>query len=288
VAAEREGRLPVLGGEIWYRLVGSGDLLPLIGLHGGPGGTGQTIEPIVDVADERPVVIYDQLGCGRSGRPTDAGLWRIERFVDELDRLVDAMGYDKVVLFGNSWGCMLALDYTLSHAERVGGLILASPCLSVSRWVSDCERLIRAMGPEFEEIYNNPHASSEDRVRLDKALFERHFCRVQPLPQTLVDSIDGVGWQVFETMWGPNDYTVVGNLRDYERVDSLSKIGVPTLFTCGRYDEATPETTGFFASQVPDSEFVIFEHSAHLAQFEERPVFVETIRSFLNRRLLVA
>src|SRR4029077_13345000 len=80
----REGFVGVPGGKVWYRIMGSGSQTPLLLLHGGPGGRSCGFSVLVDLAKDRPVVMYDQLGSGRSERPADAGLWRTDRFVDEL------------------------------------------------------------------------------------------------------------------------------------------------------------------------------------------------------------
>ena len=68
-----------------YKVVGSADAVPLLALHGGPGAGYDYFEPLETLASERPVVLFDQLGCGRSDKPDDLSLWRIERFVEELD-----------------------------------------------------------------------------------------------------------------------------------------------------------------------------------------------------------
>jgi proline iminopeptidase len=65
----REGRVEVTGGRIWYRVVGAREAVPLVTVHGGPGGTHDYLEPLEALADERPVVFYDQLGAGKSDAP---------------------------------------------------------------------------------------------------------------------------------------------------------------------------------------------------------------------------
>ena len=83
-----EGRVAVTGGEVWYRIDGAEhDAIPLLTLHGGPGFTPDSLAPLEALADERPVVFYDQLGAGRSDQPDDPSLWRVERFVKELGQL---------------------------------------------------------------------------------------------------------------------------------------------------------------------------------------------------------
>src|SRR5262245_38772201 len=70
----REGFIDVPGGRVWYRIVGSGTATPLVALHGGPGFPSDYLSPLAKLGDERPVVFYDQLGCGKSDRPTDKSL----------------------------------------------------------------------------------------------------------------------------------------------------------------------------------------------------------------------
>jgi proline iminopeptidase len=84
-------------------------------------------------------------------------------------------------------------------------------------------------------------------------------------------------------MWGPSEFFVTGNLLDYDRTARLGEITIPTLFTCGRFDEATPESTTFFQGLVPGSELAIFEQSAHCAHIEEKPVYLHLVRDFMHR-----
>src|SRR5215470_13623320 len=100
----REGFVAVEGGRVWYRIVGSGGGIPLITLHGGPGAPHDYLEPLAALGDERPVIFYDQLGCGKSDRPTNPKLWRVERFVKELAQLRAALKIDRAHLLGQSWG----------------------------------------------------------------------------------------------------------------------------------------------------------------------------------------
>src|SRR2546421_1708639 len=112
-APRREGYLPVPGGRVWYQIVGSGPATPLLVLHGGPGAGHDYLETLEGLADERPVVFYDQLGCGRSDQPDDPSRWHIARFVREVDLVRHALGLDRIHLLGQSWGGWLAIEYML-------------------------------------------------------------------------------------------------------------------------------------------------------------------------------
>jgi pimeloyl-ACP methyl ester carboxylesterase len=132
--------------KTWYHA--SGDLgdgaIPLLLLHGGPGGTSAYFEPLDDLAAGpagRPVIRYDQVGGGRSDRPTDPGLWRIETFVEELAAVRDQLGLDRVHLLGQSWGGMLALEYLLTKPEGVVSLTLSNSMASAPLWCEEARRL---------------------------------------------------------------------------------------------------------------------------------------------------
>ena len=84
-------------------------------------------------------------------------------------------------------------------------------------------------------------------------------------------------------MWGSAEFGCTGNLKDFDRTNILKEIKLPTLFTCGRYDFTTPETTKRYAGQVKNSEFVVFENSAHTAINEEPGAYVKVIRDFLDK-----
>lgn len=128
-----EGFVEVPGGRVWYRIVGSGTSTPLLLLHGGPGAPSYYLKPLGTLADERPVIFYDQLGVGRSDHTTDTTLFTIDHFVEELASVRAALGLKEIHLFGHSWGTILATEYMLTRPSGVRSLILASPALDPRR-----------------------------------------------------------------------------------------------------------------------------------------------------------
>src|SRR5215217_3558120 len=141
---DEEGTVEVDGYRVWYRQVGSGEV-PLLLLHGGPGAGHDYLEPLEALSVDRTVVFYDQLGCGRSDKPDDRSLWRMERFVSEVDAVRRALGLERVHLLGQSWGGWLAIEYMLSRPRGILGLVLASNSASISQFVTEAERLKAAL-----------------------------------------------------------------------------------------------------------------------------------------------
>ncbi|MCI0433886.1 MAG: proline iminopeptidase-family hydrolase, partial [Gemmatimonadetes bacterium] len=234
---------------------------------------------------DRPVVFYDQLGCGKSARPEDPSLWRAERFVRELARVREALGLDRVHLFGHSWGTMLAVDALLDGSRGVESLVLASPALSIPRWLSDAARLRLGLSQHVHAVLEAHEAagttSTTEYREACKVYYRKHLCRMDPWPEPMQRSHQGSSGDVYHTMWGPSEFHATGNLKDYDRSHRLGEIDVPALVTCGRHDEATPEASEWYCSLMPRAELEVFELSAHMAHLEEPDRYIERLRSFL-------
>jgi proline-specific peptidase len=281
-----EGYVNVQGGRIWYRIVGSGTRTPLLLLHGGPGAPSYYLNPLAALADERPVIFYDQLGAGRSDKPTDVTLWHVERFVQELSELRRALGLKQVHILGHSWGTMLAVDYMVTKPAGVRSLILASPSLSIGRWLKDAETLKRTLPQSVQDaIARNEAAGSFDSPEYQSAMMEyykRYLCRRNPWSDDVNKTLEELGQSVYRTMWGPSEFTATGSLRTYERAEQLRTLNLPVLFTAGRYDEARPATTEYYRSLVPGAKLRIFENSGHLTMEDEPEAYVQAVRDFLH------
>jgi len=237
--AVRQGYVSVTGGRVWYRIVGSGNGIPLIALHGGPGGTHDYLEPLESLCAERPVILYDQLGSGRSDRPSDKSLWRTERFVEELGQLRATLSLRRVHMLGQSWGTMLLTDYMLTRPQGVESIVMSDPSISEPKWLNDAKRYKKQLSIGAQEIlarYEHTTPRGIDGIRYQAAVMEyyrAHVCRVT-FSDSVLRTLFSQGTNVYETMWGPNEFTATGNLKDYDRSDRLQSIKAPTLFLCGR------------------------------------------------------
>lgn len=283
----REGQVPVLGGSIWYKVVGEGGGIPLLTVHGGPGFTHDYLEPLEALADERPVIFYDQLGAGKSDKPDDVRLWHNDRFVDELGRLIDVLAVDRVHLLGQSWGTILVTEYALQRPDKVASLILANPALSVPRFAAAGAALRAALPPDVQAVLDRHEAEgttdSAEYEEASMAFYHRHVCRLDPWPAALMRSFTQYNPIIYETMQGPSEFTITGIHKDYDVTGRLPELTMPTLFLCGRYDEMRPEDTAWYASLVPGAELVVFEQSSHVPHLEEPERYLQVLRDFLRR-----
>lgn len=202
----RDGYLPVPGGQVWFQIVGHGAAAPLLVLHGGPGVPHDYLEPVGRLGLERPVVFYDQLGCGRSDRPDDPQFWQVEHFMRELAIMREQLGLERVHLLGHSWGSMLAIDYALSRPDGLLSLTLVSPPLCMPRWHADVAALRQALPAEVREtLERHEAAGTTDSPGYEAAtlvFYQRHLCRLDPWPEPVIRSFAGVGRALNQAMWG--------------------------------------------------------------------------------------
>jgi proline iminopeptidase len=281
-----EGHVDVAGGRVWYRSEGDGPKTPLLVLHGGPGYASDYLHNLLTLADERQVVVYDQLGSGRSDRPTDPALWTVERFVEEVAQVRAALALEEVHIFGNSWGTALAASCCLAGAEGVRSLVLQGPYLSTRIWEEDNARLLAAM-PEADRMLRE-HLASGDTACLEysAALYRflrEHWCRVDRWPDSVHRTMDGLGEEPYGAMWGPNDLMCEGSLKGFDITEQVGAITQPTLFISATYDQATPETSRFYQSRIPGSELLVIEGGSHLVNVEREDETLDAVRSFIRR-----
>lgn len=127
----QEGYLPAGDGhQVWYAQYGNPDGIALLWLHGGPGsGSGPRHVQLFDLARYR-LIIFDQRGCGRS-MPLGETACNDTRFlVEDICRLQSALGIERFVLGGGSWGAALALAYAAEYRETVQALLLRAAFLA--------------------------------------------------------------------------------------------------------------------------------------------------------------
>lgn len=278
------------GFQVWTRRIGGGsqqDRATLLVLHGGPGVPHNYLANLASLASERqPVVFYDQLGCGKSDCPDDPARWRMARFVEEIDRVRNALGLDRVVLLGQSWGGMLAIEYLLTGNRAVQGLVLANSTPSAKLWDVQAQRLRSELPPEIAQTLTEHEAAgttgSEAYQQAMMAFYRRHVIRCWPMPDEVRHSFDHVG-QPYAVMWGPSEFCVSGHLADWDRSADLHNINIPTLIISGQYDESTPAINQVLNQGIPGSNWVLMPDCSHLCHVERPECFKGLIQTFLDR-----
>jgi len=290
-----EGRARFGSYETWYRI--TGDLAsakkPVFILHGGPGAAHNYVDAYKLLAgDGRAVIHYDQLGCGNSTLLPDKGaeFWTPQLFVDELENLVDHLGQrNSFHVLGQSWGGMLAAEYGVRRPSGLKSLTIANSPASMALWSSEAMRQRSEMPQEIQDTLNKYEKlgayQDPEYQTATMWVYERHVCRVVPFPPEVTATFEQVARNptVYNTMNGPNEFFVIGTLKDWNIIPELHKINAPTLIISGRHDEATPACVQPFKDNIAGSRWVIFENSSHMPHVEEKKECMKTVGDFLNQ-----
>lgn len=292
---QKEGKIAVAGGNIWYKIVNpNAKGTPIICIHGGPGMPHDYLEPLAALADERPVIFYDQLGCGNSDIPKDNSLWTVERFESELATLRSELRIHECYILGQSWGSMLTVAYLTQIPAPTGvkGVIFAGPALSAPRFIGDTKNLVEALPQKTRNVINDCELRGDyENPQYQEALQEfyaRHVCRLSPWPECVMQSLEKMGVAQYNYMWGPSEFTATGTLKDFDATPKLAMMKMPVLLTCGEFDEATPEATKYYCSLLPDARYIVYRNASHLHHFERLPDYLADMRKFMNGETIVS
>jgi L-proline amide hydrolase len=289
----KEGFIAFQGFKVWYRIVGNQEepgKLPLLCLHGGPGAPHDYLEPLEAMAASgRRVIFYDQLGCGNSDQPHNPSMWTVDLFVEEVGVVRQALALDRVHILGQSWGGMLAMEYSLTQPAGLASLVIADSPASIPQWVSEANRLRAELPPEVQKtLLQHEAAGTVDSPEYQEAVsvfYRRHLCRLETWPECVNRAFAKLEQnpEVYHTMNGPSEFHVIGTLKEWDILSRLGEIQAPTLVIGGRYDEATPAITETVHGGIPGSEWVIFENSSHMPHVEETERYLQVVGRFLER-----
>ena len=282
----REGFVDFRGYRTWYRVAGDLDSpdTPLVALHGGPGSTHNYFGPLEGLGAERPVVLYDQIGCGKSDRPTDIE-WNAGVFRDEVAAVREQLGLERIHLLGTSWGGMLAQEHVLSGATGIQSLILSSTLANNGLWNEEQLKLKAQLPPEVVETLDRHEAAGTyDDPEYEEAMdayMDRHFYR-GPKPRPEIDAMSkGRAPDVYRAMVGPNEWTTTGALAGWDTRDRLHEIDLPTLVIRGRYDMCTEPIAAELVNGIQDAREVVFDGSSHTPVLEESDRYLAVVSSFM-------
>lgn len=267
--------------------------LPLFVLHGGPGMAHNYVANIAALADEtgRTVIHYDQLGCGHSTHLPDApaDFWTPQLFVDEFHTVREALGIERYHVLGQSWGGMLGAEIAVRRPPGLASLAICNSPASMQLWVEGAAVLRAQLPPQtlaaLERHETAGTVTDPEYLAATMEFYERHVCRVTPMPQDFVDSEAQMVAEptVYHTMNGPNEFHVIGTLRNWTIVDRLPAIAAPTLVLAGEFDEATPATWAPFVELVPGVRSHVFPDTSHCTHLEKPEEFRAVVAEFLHQ-----
>lgn len=283
-----QGFVEVLGYNLFFRSFGRDERGTVLCLHGGPGATHDYLLPLADLSKHGyRVVFYDQLGCGRSQVPKNHALFVPERYVEEVEHFRRRMRLGRIHIVGSSWGGMLAIAYALKYQRNLRSMTTVGGLHNVPLTAKEMgrmkgklpERVVRTLERyEAKGDYENPVYQKAAMV-----FYRKHICRLKKWPKELIYSLNHISRPVYHTMNGPNEFTIMGNIRYWDVTERLRTIRVPTLVVTGEYDEVSPRVGSEIHKHIRGSKLVIFPGCSHTPFWENREGFISTVAKFLQQ-----
>ncbi|MDZ4071535.1 MAG: proline iminopeptidase-family hydrolase [Sediminibacterium sp.] len=282
-----EGYAQVKGGRVWYRVFGEGKGTPIMMLHGGPGGTSRSFYQFEEIGKDRPVIIFDQLGGGRSDYHTDTILLTVDNFVEQVEAVRKELGLTSFYLHGHSWGTALALEYYLKYPQAVKAISFNSPYFSTKVWKADADTLIASLPDSIQQYIRTgeqTHTFDSPEYQRANIFFVKNFGLRTERRKSHLDTADVKSNKfIYRYMWGPTEFTATGSLLNYDRIESLRTIRVPVLFITGAFDEARPQTVQRFQQMIPGAKFTVIPNAGHSTMHDNKEENIKVLKAFLDQ-----
>lgn len=293
-----ERRIPIRTavGEfnVWTRRVGNHPKVKVLVLHGGPGFSHDYLLGLDTILPKAGVeyYMYDQLGSGLSDRPEAPELWEIPRFVDEVEQVRQALGLgaENLVLYGHSWGGILAIEYALAHPGNLKGMVISNMMSSIPAYNTYARDVLQpAMDPaalaeilaiEAKQDYQNPRYEE----LLMGHFYNDHILRLPMAqwPPGLMRAFVGVNREIYVSMQGPSEMGASGKLLHWDRSGDLAQIDVPTLVIGATHDTMDPKHMEWMAGQFAKGRFLLCPNGSHLALYDDRETYAAGLDGFLR------
>ena len=281
---------------VWTKRIGNNPRVRVLLLHGGPAATHEYLEACDSFLPAAGIeyYYYDQLGSGFSAHPTAPTLWELDRFVDEIEQVRCALGLDRecFVLFGHSWGGILAIEYALRHQQHLKGLVISNMTSSVAACNEYVENvLLRSMDPtvrtELEALERRGETQSPRYAQiLDEHHNVYHVLRM-PLdewPDPVRRSFGKINHTVYDVLQGPTELYVrpPARLAGWDRTRELATITVPTLVIGARHDTMDPAHMEMMAQRLPRGRYLLCANGSHLAMYDDQEAYFSGLVQFLG------
>lgn len=284
-------KTPIGEFKVWTKRFGNNPRIKVLLLHGGPAATSEYLECFESFFPQEGFEFYeyDQLGCYRSDKPTDSSLWTIDRYVEEVEQVRQAIGAtkDNFYILGNSWGGILGMSYALKYQNNMKALIVANMMASCPEYDKYSEVLAKQMDPKVvEEIKALEEKEDFGNPRYNELLmphfYAQHICRLKEWPEPVSRSFSHLNFEIYKMMQGPSEFGISGRLENWDIKDRLKEIVIPTLMIGAKHDTMDPEAMKEQSTMVKKGRYLYCPNGSHLSMWDDQKVFMEGVIKFIR------
>ncbi len=285
-------KTPIGNFNVWTKRFGNNPTIKILLLHGGPAMTHEYMECFETFFLRQGFEFYeyDQLGSYYSDQPKDSSLWTIDRFVDEVEQVRNAIGADSsnFYLLGNSWGGILAMEYALKYQHHIKGLIVSNMMASAPEYGKYADEVLaKQMKPsilkeiktiESEKDFNNPRYME----LLIPHYYHEHICRLQTWPDGFNRAMKHANNEIYTMMQGPSEFGISGRLANWDIKNRLHEINVPTLMIGAKFDTMDPNAMEEQSKLVKKGRYLFCSNGSHLSMWDDQQVFMNGVIQFIQ------
>jgi proline iminopeptidase len=282
--------------KVWTKRIGNNPDLRILLLHGGPGATHEYLEACDSYLPAAGIeyYYYDQLGSAYSDQPEDSSLWELDRFVDEVEQVRRALDLtrDSFVLYGQSWGGILAIEYALAHPHNLKGLVISNMMSDVPAYNAYAQDVLKpAMDQDvLREIEALEAAGDTENPRYMELLNQHHYVHhvlrmpLEEWPNPVQRGFAAINPSVYVPMQGPSELGISPNakLAQWSRFDDLSTIEVPALVIGARYDTMDPAHMEEMANRFQRGSYLYCPEGSHLSMYDDQRTYFSGLIDFLH------
>ncbi len=282
--------------RVWTKRTGNNPRLRLLLLHGGPGANHEYLEACDSYLPSAGVeyYYYDQLGSAFSDQPDDPSLWELPRFVEEVEQVRRALGLgrDDFVLYGHSWGGILAIEYALAYQHHLKGLVLSNMMMDVPAYNAYAEQVLMPTMDQaaLGEIRELEARGDVENPRYMALLNEQHYVHhvlrlpLDEWPNPVVRSFAAINPAIYVSMQGPSELGISkdAKLATWSRMEKLGSVEVPTLVVGARHDTMDPAHMEEVAARLPKGRYHFCPQGSHLAMYDDQATYFHGLIGFLK------
>lgn len=196
------------------------------------------------------------------------------------------LGLDRFILFGHSWGGMLAIEYALKYPGHLDRLVISDMTASVGayhEYLKTMRAALSAADRATLDKYEAMHKTDDPAYQgvIDK-LDAEHLCRLKPWPEPLQRAFKKANLHIYNLMQGPNEFSIMGTFRNWYRWADLPRIKTPTLVMGARYDEMNPDQIRREGKLIPNAQTFISTRGSHLAMYDDQDAYFGALVPFLQ------
>jgi proline iminopeptidase len=274
--------------NVWTKKIGNG-AIKVLTLHGGPGESHAYLECFEKFLPQAGIEFYyyDQLGCGFSDKPEDSSLWTMDRYREEVEQVRGGLGLENFVLYGHAFGAALAMEYALKYPTQIRRLVLSNMTASSLSYETYLHQLRSTMAPDIlakMEQYEKAGQFEDPRYveMVQQFLFAKNRCRLDPLPEPVRRTFKEMNRSIYNTMHGPNEFLVTGNMKEWNRWSDLMRINLPTLTIGSRWDEVDPTEIEKEAHVLERGRYAYCPDGSHMCMWDDQKAYFDQLIPFLK------